>query len=142
TGEKLYGRDHEIAELTGLMICERVVLLHAPSGAGKTSLIQAGLIPVLEEEGFRVPRALAEGAAASPAEGPKPIILRVNRPPCHDDPPNSNRYLLSVMVSLEAGREKSARRSLAELAATPFARYVDELAPKPVLLIFDQFEEI
>ena len=152
TGEKLYGRDHEVAELSGLMICERVVLLHAPSGAGKTSLIQAGLIPVMEEEGFHVPRASADEESVSLAPAlpvgrslslpAKPIVLRVNRPPRVDDPAKSNRYLLSVMLNLEAMREKSARRSLTDLATISFATYIAELIPKPSLLIFDQFEEI
>ncbi len=44
----------ETAELLDLLIAERIVLLSSPSGAGKTSLVQAALIPVLEDEGFRV----------------------------------------------------------------------------------------
>ena len=43
--EKLYGRESEIQNLTNLFIAERILLLHSPSGAGKTSLIQAGLLP-------------------------------------------------------------------------------------------------
>ena len=53
-GEKLYGRERETAELLDLLIAERIVLLYSPSGAGKTSLVQAALIPELEDEGFRV----------------------------------------------------------------------------------------
>ena len=41
TGQKLYGRDRELRELASLLIAERIVLLHSPSGAGKSSLIQA-----------------------------------------------------------------------------------------------------
>ena len=52
TGEALYGRARELNELMNLLIAERIVLLHSPSGAGKSSLIQAGLIPLLEERGF------------------------------------------------------------------------------------------
>ena len=54
TGEALYGRDREIRDLLGLLIAERIVLLHSPSGAGKTSLVQAALIPRLEAEEFTV----------------------------------------------------------------------------------------
>src|SRR5690606_12378736 len=53
-GERLYGRDHEVEELLDLLIAERIVLLHSPSGAGKTSLIQAALIPRIQEDGFQV----------------------------------------------------------------------------------------
>src|SRR4029453_13587570 len=46
--EPLYGRDHEVSELCNLLIAEGVVILHSPSGAGKTSLINAGLIKAME----------------------------------------------------------------------------------------------
>ena len=43
--EPIFGRNREITELRHLLIAERLVLLHSPSGAGKTSLINAGIIP-------------------------------------------------------------------------------------------------
>jgi ABC-type arginine transport system ATPase subunit len=48
-GETLYGRDNEFADLLDLLIAERIVMLYSPSGAGKSSLIQAALIPELKE---------------------------------------------------------------------------------------------
>ncbi len=54
TGEAIYGRNREVRELLGLLIAERIVLLHSPSGAGKTSLVQAALIPRLQEQDFAV----------------------------------------------------------------------------------------
>jgi hypothetical protein len=54
TGETLYGRDRETKKLLNLLIAERIVLLYSPSGAGKTSLVQAALLPRLIEEGFAV----------------------------------------------------------------------------------------
>ena len=54
TGETLYGRDRELNQLLDLLIAERIVLLYSPSGAGKTSLVQAALMPALEQEGFQV----------------------------------------------------------------------------------------
>jgi hypothetical protein len=50
--EQLPNRQYEARELSDLIIAERVVLLHAPSGAGKTSLIQAGVMPILKRYGF------------------------------------------------------------------------------------------
>ena len=52
--QRLFGRDRERRELTDLLIAERIVLLHAPSGAGKTSLIEAkgGVADTLRDEGF------------------------------------------------------------------------------------------
>jgi len=52
--DRFFGRDRETAELTSLAIARRVVLLYAQSGAGKTSLINAGLVPKLRARGTRV----------------------------------------------------------------------------------------
>jgi putative ribosome biogenesis GTPase RsgA len=49
-----FGRTDEAHELLSLVVAEREVLLYAQSGAGKTSLLNAGLRPLLETEGFEV----------------------------------------------------------------------------------------
>ncbi len=49
-----FGREREKVELANLLIGRRIVLLHSPSGAGKTSLIQAGLAPEIKSQGFLV----------------------------------------------------------------------------------------
>ena len=54
-GEPLYGRDLELAELQDIVISQRLVLLYSPSGAGKSSLIEAGLRAQLVERGFFLP---------------------------------------------------------------------------------------
>jgi WD40 repeat protein len=84
-GETLYGRDREIFELLNLVIAERIVLLYSPSGAGKTSLLNAGLIPSLKAEGFGVLPIVRIGL--DPGRGP---TIR-----------HRNRYLASTLVSLE-----------------------------------------
>ena len=53
-GETLYGRNQESAELADLLIAERIMMLYSPSGAGKSSLLNASVIPKLEENGFDV----------------------------------------------------------------------------------------
>jgi HEAT repeat protein len=44
-----FGRKEEIEELTALIHAHRLVLLYGASGVGKTSLLQAGVIPRLED---------------------------------------------------------------------------------------------
>jgi hypothetical protein len=68
-GEPLYGRDHEADQLADLLIAKRIVVLHSPSGAGKTSLIQAALIPALRAAGFTV-LPIVRVNRAPPANGP------------------------------------------------------------------------
>ena len=72
-----------------LLVADRIVLLFAPSGAGKTSVIQAGLIPAMESREFIV----------------LPII-RVSEPPSQESADGStpNRYLRSALVSLAKDR--------------------------------------
>lgn len=136
-GEPLRGRSLEVRTLADRLVANRLVVLHSPSGAGKSSLVYAGLIPELERRGFdawtpiRVNLDLAAlgGAPEGLAKG-------------------VNRYLLSAMVSLEQELPEARRRSLAELAELDFQTYL-EARPrlrrnkdKPIVLIFDQFEEV
>lgn len=102
TGEKLYGRNREARQLLDLLIAERVVLLHSPSGAGKSSLIRAGLIPLLEEECFRV----------------LPTVrVNLDIPPNVPRPGRVNRYLFSFMLSCEEVLPEDQRLPLERLAA-------------------------
>ena len=128
-GEPIHGRDREIRRLVNLLIAERIVLLYSPSGAGKTSLISAGLIPRLRERRFQV----------------SPVIRVSLRPqaPIAD----ANRYLLSTLQSLEAGLRPDSQRSPSELLELGLNGYLEEWGEQDdfgsgnELLIFDQFEE-
>jgi WD40 repeat protein len=127
--ETMYGRDREARDLFDLLVSERIVLLHSPSGAGKSSLIQAALIPHLtaEDEGFRV----------------LPLI-RVNEPPRW---PVANRYIYSMLHSLENMVPAGERLPIEQLAQLSLAEYLAQRLPAPdaaqsIVFIFDQFEEI
>lgn len=129
-GETLYGRDREVRDLLGLLIAERIVLLHSPSGAGKTSLVQAALIPQLIEQDFsvlppiRVSLEPLSGESAASATAPR-----------------LNRYVYSALFSLDETLppEQLQTLTLAEyLEQRPRAANV----PESEVLIFDQFEEI
>src|SRR5262249_42249754 len=126
TGETLYGRDRETGDLVSLLISQRLVLLHSPSGAGKTSLIQANLVPALQAEDFGV---LPCRPTAHPV--PQPVIVRVNREPAPADPPGVNRYVLSALLSLELHRPEGQRRPVAELASLSLDEYLDGMIPAP-----------
>ena len=77
TGRKIFGRDREIDDLYYLLSAERIVLLHSPSGAGKSSLVQAGLIPRLNE---RFVYSITRSARSSIAFGiVRPIALAALR---------------------------------------------------------------
>ncbi len=51
-GDKLPNRQRAAQELADRVVAEGAVLLHSPSGAGKTSLVEAGVVNCLQEDGF------------------------------------------------------------------------------------------
>lgn len=135
-GQSLYGRDQETRALLDLLIAERMVLLYSPSGAGKTSLIQASLIPSLARRRFRVLPVIQVGH-----EFPPDFAL----------PPSSNRYVVSTLISLEAEKPPAQRLPLDELANLSLSEYLEHhldtsdrqvSSSENVVMIFDQFEEI
>lgn len=49
--ELFFGREKEIELLTSKILCHRSFILHGKSGVGKSSLIRAGLVPALKQQG-------------------------------------------------------------------------------------------
>jgi hypothetical protein len=130
-GEKLFGRDRETLELLDLLIAERIVLLYSPSGAGKTSLVQAALVPALKREAFTVP-AVARVTFERATGIPEPAI---------------NRYIFALLLSLEEGQPKEKQLPSATLARMTLPDYLDQnwaatAQTGGLVLILDQFEEI
>ncbi len=67
-----YGRDAEIARMVGLLRRQRFMMVIGPSGSGKSSLVQAGLLPALErsryfKEGYWLIRTMRPGARPTEA---------------------------------------------------------------------------
>jgi len=157
TGEKLYGRDREARELLDHLIAERVVVVYSPSGAGKTSLIRAGLIPGLRQEGFQVlpvarvsielPYTVETNSQDQPADNSQKIsgVGQENN--------KINRYVYSTLISLEENLPEDKQTPVDRLAGMTLGEY---LAQRPQerdttdqegglqsqVLVFDQFEEI
>ena len=125
-GEKLPAHEREAAELTDLLIAERIVLLHSPSGAGKTSLIRAGVVPLLREERIGQKRF-------------QPVPLRVKTPvPQGRTVPN--RYVYSAALDLLRDHDPQELESLT--FPEVLHRVRQQLTSGFPVLIFDQFEEI
>ena len=133
-GEPLFGRDREARELLALWLAERIVLLHSPSGAGKTSLIQALLLAALKGEEIESLPVIRVSAEAPPRDCPE---VR-----------SANRYVLGALLSMDGARPAERQIPLAELAALSLDAYLTRRAGeerfkgKPMALVFDQFEEI
>ncbi|MFN2168974.1 MAG: ATP-binding protein, partial [Anaerolineae bacterium] len=132
--DRLFGRREETRRLYYLLSAKRIVWLHSPSGAGKTSLVWASLVPRLERDGF----------AVCP-----PIRVNLDLSQATESARGANPYTLSVLLSLEEGLPDDRRRPLAELAAAGPVAYLTELAEAHralgkagTVLVLDQFEEV
>ncbi|TKJ32315.1 MAG: hypothetical protein CEE38_23445 [Planctomycetes bacterium B3_Pla] len=125
-----FGRDREVKDLLSLVIAEGVVLIYSQSGAGKTSLFNAKLIPLLEEKGFEVlPLARVQGLIPKDME--------------HKEIPNI--YVFNILMNWAKNEDDPKR-----LLRTSLADFLRELKRPtgkegrctPRILIFDQFEEL
>jgi len=159
--DTFFGREREIAELVSLVFAHRTVLLYAASGAGKTSLLNAGLIPALEGEAeFDVlPVARVRGLksdAALPSGAHNVYVFNVLSNwtessadaavlPAKVAGARSKRAAMSA-ARLNLGRRPGdgplTRVSLTEfLAERPHPLTADGF-PAPRAVVFDQFEEL
>lgn len=145
TGEKLHGRDRELRELLNFMLSQRIVLLYSPSGAGKTSLIQAGLIPSLESRGFSILPVIRVNLEPALPE-------KLDLPEDRNGTASFNRYVYSALLSLEEGLPETEQIPAEELTKLTFDEYLQQRSHQVSTteredstveaLIFDQFEEI
>lgn len=129
-GEMIHGRSREIADIRGLLMAHRIVLVYSPSGAGKTSLIDAGLRPEMEQRGFTVLPTIRVGHELTGGA----------------DRPGQNRYCASVISCLEERRAPEDQLTPDDVASTDLADYLNQLAgsdpDENLCLFFDQFEEL
>lgn len=155
-GRYFFGREREARDLTARIVSERLLLFYAQSGAGKSSLLNARVIPRLrDEEGFQV---LPVGRVS----GELPAgVAQVD-----------NIYAFNLMASLDQGGgppqrlaqatlsgflARLARETAVDAAGQRAARWVYKpersaapsatAAGQPVggprfVLVIDQFEEI
>jgi len=123
-GEILYGRDEDIRDLTQCVLNDTDTLLYGKSGIGKSSVLNAGIIPAARRNGFQ------------------PVLVRFSHKELH-----SYLFQLRETIAKEVDIREvvpckdSARESLYEF----FHRHTFHNANgdrEKLLIIFDQFEEI
>ncbi|MEW5961069.1 MAG: FHA domain-containing protein, partial [Chloroflexota bacterium] len=143
--DRFFGREREAQELLSLVIAERLVLFYAQSGAGKSSLINARLVPQLRQADFPV---LPIGRVS----GELPQSLTTV----------TNLYTFNLLLSMDESDgppERFAHMPLSDFLvrltsvdgqhyyydehARPELEIEEEgYAASPYVLIIDQFEEI
>jgi hypothetical protein len=141
-----FGREQEARDLLARVMSERLLLFYAQSGAGKSSLINARLIPGLQAEGFAVLPVGRVGGELPASNG-------------HAD----NIYLDNLMASLDQGQAPpqvegvSLSDFLAHLVSEDALHWEYQPAeeatsgtngakvsatPQRFVMVIDQFEEI
>ncbi|HUI58370.1 MAG TPA: hypothetical protein VLY04_25530 [Bryobacteraceae bacterium] len=120
-----FGREAEVRELIRMVVIYRGVLLYSNSGNGKSSLINAGLIPLAISEGYQPQRIRVQ-----PRKGQEIVVERLT-----EITGAGKRLLPSVFFSDETTERVT-------LSAEVFLNVLREKATDHhPLLVFDQFEE-
>jgi len=107
-----FGRERETADVEDLLYSYRSVLLYSQSGAGKSSLVSAGLLSKMDPSRWMLARVIGDDPATAGANG----------------------FALNVL--------RSASQPLTGDAPLTLAARLARNAPEPWFLVLDQFEEI
>ena len=131
--DRFFGRTRETEELLSLIIAHRAVLVYAQSGAGKSSLLRAGVIHRLEEQQYQVLRS-----------------ARVHGLLPNDVPPETVQNVFVFHALQYWAAKLSDGQSIKDHAKTTLSEFLKPLVvpseagedgPPPLIVIFDQFEE-
>ena len=123
-GEVLYGRDDDIRDLTQCVLTDTDTLLYGKSGIGKSSILNAGVIPAARRNGFL------------------PVLIRLSHKESHSYLEQIRQALTQVVTLHEVVPCKDAKK---ESPYEFFHRHTFHNADGErvkLLIIFDQFEEI
>lgn len=124
-----HGREEEVAELGRRVQRKLLTVLFGQSGLGKTSILQAGLVPRLRPEGFC------------------PVYVRLDYDP-HSPPPSEQIKRAVFRATEAAGTWTKSGTAVSGESLWEFLHHRDDVLKDPAgrtltpILIFDQFEEI
>jgi|GEM_PF-449918 len=136
---RFFGRNTEARELKAIAVANRLTLFHAPSGAGKSSLLNTKIRPALVAGGFELlPVGRVSGFAGEEVEP-------------------DNLYIYNLLLSLHEGEapqdvfesltlthflDNLVRRPDGRHDYDPAYTYPPDAEIRPRVLIVDQFEEL
>ena len=139
--KRFFGRDFEADEIVSLILGHRLVLVYAQSGAGKTSIINAKVTPMLEDYGFQVlPSARIGNVSNTEEHSSSKTNIRSSN--------NKNGYMYNAIQSLIREKIDSPslldKYELSDFLKSYYPISTDDLTlqSKSQVLIFDQIEEL
>ena len=153
-----FGREEESLRMVGEILSTRLLVLFAPSGSGKSSLINAGVRPLLEDRGFRTVYVRMETDPATSIRqslGAGQTSLGAGLPTPPEPPteglPESGKPTVAGVARSETGHgasETPTPPSYAQPRPPPDEFLRQALQPKdaneavrPLVIFLDQFEE-
>lgn len=123
--DRFFGRTKEQRDIVSLLIAQRTLLLYGKSGTGKTSLLNAGIMPELVERGFQVLDVARVQGVMAPGQESQPVY--------------KNIYVANVLLGWD---DKMSHENLSDYLAG-IEHLVDEDGFTQLrIVIFDQFEEL
>ena len=140
--KRFFGRDYEADEITTLILGHRLVLMYAQSGAGKTSIINAKITPILEDYGFQVLPSARIGNISNSENYPS---SKMGMKPSN----TQNTYMFYAIQSL-LPKDVDPQSLLDKQQLTDFLKYyyppitIDQQTGEEQnqVLVFDQLEEL
>lgn len=127
---RFFGRENEASDLLSLILAYPVTILYSESGAGKTSLLNASIIPSLVQ---------------SECDVIGPLRVCANLPGGFAPASTANIYVLSTLLFIEreaADLEKLSQLSLREYLQGRRKLQTPHAIRPPRVLVFDQFEQL
>lgn len=119
--ETFFGRGGAVSQLTSLVLSSHIVLLHAQSGSGKSSLLEAGLKPLLAQRNIPIAGSVRfVRTAKTDSRAENPFVKRVVRALDRTQQTMKSRSSISDAVHAYSQRQPA----------------------KAYVLILDQFEEL
>lgn len=129
-----FGRESELAALVAEVLSTQIVLLYASSGSGKSSLINAGLIPVMRSQDFKVSQLRVKTLASS---GEQPLVELLSKAIRGSASQGSTRPSLLVLDQFEEIMVAVPYAELDELSETIY----DTMVKNPLARIVISFRE-
>jgi hypothetical protein len=124
-----FGREIMVDEVIRRLVQHRLLVVHGDSGAGKSSLIYAGVLPVLAQ---RAQRNTYRWRTCHATPGDQPIESLADALCSLSPEPDSPHMRFNLRRAFSFGRE----------CAAELARLVRADSQEPICLLLDQFEEL
>jgi len=141
-----FGRDEQSYALYSLLELSQFVAVVGSSGSGKSSLVRAGLLPLLERESEEI---LARGLGAAGGRAWRWIELRPGDVPLSRLADRLTDLSAPSQPEVEEPVDRAARREQLDyalhrssLGLTDALFDIDALAGRSLLIVVDQFEEL